>query len=366
MKNKKKVIGIITGLLVVAIIITCILLIGGKGENENTEKGNDNQPTTKEEITISFNADGGQSVESIKIEKGTSTTLPTTEKEKYNFLGWTIDNELINDTYIFNEDTELKAKWEEIKEDAKTYTISFDSKGGSQVSKITLECDKTIPSLPTPSKDGYKFVSWADKNGKVIGVGALLSCENVTLYANWEKKEDTEAKKTYTCPSEYTLNGTKCTIAKEPTLVCPTGTKEDGDDCVKISDYNIGTRVCVQKTLESHDYNGEYYQPSNAAPATCLYAPMNSYSNQTACQNASYTWHNGTSKCYKLVIVGSPEYTTTCESGYKAYTSAELQSKFNSYNNGGCYRVYSKDKICDSDFILTNNKCVKTIYATVK
>lgn len=57
--------------------------------------------------------------------------------------------------------------------------------------------------LPTePSKAGYKFVVWEDKNGTPIYNDALLS-EATTLYAKWEKieedktttKEETKTKK---------------------------------------------------------------------------------------------------------------------------------------------------------------------------
>ena len=72
--------------------------------------------------------------------------------------------------------------------------ITFDAKGGTKTNSIKVECGKELPMLPTPTRNGYRFVSWADKNGKVILKGALLSCENVTLYANWEVKEKPSAK----------------------------------------------------------------------------------------------------------------------------------------------------------------------------
>jgi hypothetical protein len=368
----KKVIGILSGLLIVAIIIICVLLFTGKSdsEKENTDKGNDNPPVTKEEITITFDTDGGKEVESIKIEKGTSTTLPTTEKEKANFLGWTLEDKIIDDTYIFNEDTELKAKWEAIKEDVKTYTITFDSNGGSKVSKITVECNKTIPSLPTPTKDGYNFISWADKHGKVIGVGALLTCENVTLYANWEKKENTETKKTYTCPTNYKLNGTKCVLEETPKQKCPGDTYEFDNQCITLTSNAQNSdqivRVCGKTTVVV-DNNGHTQEVQGVVKYAgyyyCAYGEVSE--SQYSCTTHGYKWIDN--KCYRTTTGPSENMTFSCKTNaYKYLTTEQANSLRKNSNLSGCFPTTSKIPYCDSDYTLSNNKCVKTIDATVK
>ena len=69
--------------------------------------------------------------------------------------------------------------------------ITFNSKGGSEVKNITLECDKTLSLPKNPTRDGYTFRTWEDKHGTPILSGAKLSCEDVTLYAVWDKNEET-------------------------------------------------------------------------------------------------------------------------------------------------------------------------------
>ena len=69
----------------------------------------------------------------------------------------------------------------------KKYTVTFDSQGGSHVSSQTVKEGTTI-SLPTPTRDGYKFLGWyteADGGNKVT---SLTVTKNVTLYAHWEKE----------------------------------------------------------------------------------------------------------------------------------------------------------------------------------
>ena len=42
--------------------------------------------------------------------------------------------------------------------------LYFDSKGGTEVEKIEVECNKELVLPTPPTKNGYNFVSWVDKN----------------------------------------------------------------------------------------------------------------------------------------------------------------------------------------------------------
>ena len=75
MKSSKKIIiiNVILLLIIASIVIISI---------------NRNKHQTEENITISFNANGGKRIISKTIAKGEKITLPPTEKEGYNFGGW--------------------------------------------------------------------------------------------------------------------------------------------------------------------------------------------------------------------------------------------------------------------------------------
>ena len=355
----KKFKTIISLFLLVACVVT-LTACGSKG------KGKDTDVDTKEEVTITFDTDGGKEVESIKVEKGKTATLPTVEKDGYKFIGWYKADEKIESDYQFNEDVTLKAKWEKIKEEVKTFTVTFDSKGGSSVKKITVTCGNNLPTLSKPTKDGYTFVSWADKNGKVIESGAKLSCENVTLYANWEK---VEPKKTYSCPDGYYLDGTNCKTTKEPTRTCPSDTKVDGSLCIRISDYKQGTRACGKKTVHYGGGHTEEVQgvKVDAGTTFCYYGEVkDSYeNNQANCTSRGHKWANSLGKCY---VDMDQNYTTECPLDYQYYTSAQILEKFGGHNNGGCYKKVAKNETCDTanGYVLTAGSCVKTIEATLK
>lgn len=80
-----------------------------------------------ETITITFNSNGGSSVESMIINKGTELSLPEAPTyEEHKFIGWELKDEtLISNNTKFEEDTTLFAKWEEEK---KTETKKTESK----------------------------------------------------------------------------------------------------------------------------------------------------------------------------------------------------------------------------------------------
>ena len=143
------------------LVLVCVVTMTACGKKKEEEK-KDTKEEVKEDVVITLDVDGGSPVENLKIEKGKTAILPKTEKDGYTFEGWYLDDEKIEEDYVYEKDTTLKAKWKEIKkepEKKKTFTVTFDSKGGSKVSSITVECGSKLPTLPTPKKDAYNFVS---------------------------------------------------------------------------------------------------------------------------------------------------------------------------------------------------------------
>ena len=68
-------------------------------------------------------------------------------------------------------------------------TITFDTKGGSIIDSITIGKDTELTLPKEPTRDGYVFKGWVDKNETPIYNKVLLA-EDTTLYAIWEKVEN--------------------------------------------------------------------------------------------------------------------------------------------------------------------------------
>ena len=141
----------------------------------------------KEAITITFDTKGGSKIESITIGKDTELTLPKgPTRDGYVFKGWVDKNETpIYDKVLLAEDTTLYAVWEKDATNNKI-TITFDTKGGSKIESITISKDTELVLPKEPTRDGYVFKGWVDKNETPIYNKVLLA-EDTTLYAVWEK-----------------------------------------------------------------------------------------------------------------------------------------------------------------------------------
>ncbi|NLO46344.1 MAG: hypothetical protein GX107_07625 [Clostridiales bacterium] len=134
--------------------------------------------------TISFNTNGGTPCSDILVNSDSAYgTLPVTSKTGYEFCGWFYDNDttIYGDTTIMiNAAHTLFAKWS-----ALTYTVSFDSEGGSSHSDITVTFAGSYGALPTPVKAGCAFLGWYYNDNLITPSSTVQKASNHTLTASW-------------------------------------------------------------------------------------------------------------------------------------------------------------------------------------
>lgn len=76
----------------------------------------------------------------------------------------------------------------------KTYTITFDTDGGSSIENQEVKENETITKPGDPSKDGYTFAGWTlDENGFDFSTNIT---SDLTLKANWSKNESSSSNET--------------------------------------------------------------------------------------------------------------------------------------------------------------------------
>ena len=122
--------------------------------------------------TITFDTDGGSEISPITQDYGSEITAPANpSKTGYTFVGW--DKEI--PTAMPAENITIKAQWK-----ANSYTITFDTDGGSEISSITQDYGSEITAPANPSKTGYTFVGW-DKE-----IPTAMLAENITIKAQWK------------------------------------------------------------------------------------------------------------------------------------------------------------------------------------
>ena len=173
MKNMKNVILIVLSMLALSAAVVVFVL----SDNEKPE------PVEKRCI-ISFDPAGGDIVGDLEYEENMEIKLPTPYKEGHTFVTWEDKNgmPITSGVILACEEVTLTAKWE--KESA--CMIIFDTDGGNNIPNMAFDQNKQI-ELPTPEKEGYKFVVWEDKNGMPITSGVKFECAHVTLKAKWEQ-----------------------------------------------------------------------------------------------------------------------------------------------------------------------------------
>lgn len=74
---------------------------------------------------------------------------------------------------------------------ATSYTLTFDTNGGSAISKVSKTSGTTVDLTGyTPTRDGYTFDGWYSNSGLTIKVTSIKLTSNTTIYAKWTAKSD--------------------------------------------------------------------------------------------------------------------------------------------------------------------------------
>jgi len=126
---------------------------------------------TINEYTITFMTDGGSHVNPICQEYGTAITPPANPtKTGYAFVDWDAE---IPET-MPDHDMMINAIWS-----INSYTISFETDGGSEVASIEQNYNTEITAPDAPTKTGYTFGGWLPE------VPSKMPAENMTCVAQW-------------------------------------------------------------------------------------------------------------------------------------------------------------------------------------
>jgi uncharacterized repeat protein (TIGR02543 family) len=105
-------------------------------------------------------------------------------KEGHRFVGWYLDS-AFNQPYDgrpIYEDTALYAKFE-----IYTYTVTFNTNGGTAVSAQTIDYNDRLTAPATPVKEGYRFLGWYTDSActQSFNVSSPITA-GATLHAKWE------------------------------------------------------------------------------------------------------------------------------------------------------------------------------------
>ena len=166
----------------------------------------------------------------------------------------------------------------------KTYTIAFETNGGSPVAQIEAEAGDEITVPAAPTKSGERFVGWYESTdgGTTLKPDAFvfgyMPSKNITLYAKWQD----------------------AVIGRWETyqVVIPAGTADDEDTVV-----NLGEEFSFLRTTLSEDlFNLTVEETSLTLTMT--------KGESTMSDSATYTKTDGVYVA-TLTIMGDTVYTLT-------------------------------------------------------
>ncbi len=142
------------------------------------------------DMTIEVDYVAGGSMTKSKSETFTFTPSKgdSWQSDSYYKVSFTIANTTTKNGVVWIDKVDFYSAGDVGGEDTPTtYTVSFNSNGGSAVSAISnVESGATVSTLPTPTKDGYRFLGWFTE-GDVEFTTSTAVTGNITVTAKWEE-----------------------------------------------------------------------------------------------------------------------------------------------------------------------------------
>ncbi len=147
---------------------------------------------TSEEVQNSWKSVVGI-VTSFTVEK--ELELVNATREGYEFLGWFVGDKQVTKVELGTaENVTVVAKWKEVTTE---HTISYDVDGGvlPEGAVTKFEEGKGLETLPTPTKQGYKFLGWYEGEELVEAISAERKTD-ISLKAKWEEEQNSTGELT--------------------------------------------------------------------------------------------------------------------------------------------------------------------------
>jgi len=146
-------------------------------------------------VTVNYDKNGGSiTAETEEFNLGENYVLLTPVKSGYVFVGWYMDDQLMDSEIIWTNgdvlELNLRAEWSE-----KKYSITYDLDGGSAeglVNEYTVSSEAI--KLPKPTKSGFHFVGWM-KGEDMLGASVVInkgSTGDLAYKAVWTGNKDND------------------------------------------------------------------------------------------------------------------------------------------------------------------------------
>lgn len=133
--------------------------------------------------TVSFDYGIEGMTGSQQVADGGKATEPVAPvRDGYRFDGWLLDGQTYDFATPVTGDITLTAGWT-----INTYTVRFDTAGGSSVPEQAIDHGQKITEPAAPTREGYTFTGWL-LDGRPFDFSTPIT-GNLTLTAGWQENE---------------------------------------------------------------------------------------------------------------------------------------------------------------------------------
>ena len=262
---------------------------------------------SEKEYVINYNLNGGTAtnLKEYGVEDA-AFTLTNPQRTGYTFVGWTgtdLSQPIMNVTIPTGShgDRTYTANWQ-----ANTYSVSFDTAGGSCTTTEKTYTYDSSATLPTPQRDAYTFAGWYNGTQKVTS-GTWKTPTNVTLVAKWTPITYSviynlgEVPASNTNKTQFTVESNTITLSNLSYDYCTfKGWYSDSNFTNKVTEIPKGTwknitlyaKWDIQTFTIEYDWNGGDEVTSAIKTYTVLDLPL-SLSTPQKSEHSFYYWAQG-------------------------------------------------------------------------
>lgn len=227
-------------------------------ETTETTKTAETTETATTHFIIQYSPMNGQEALVATVTAGDALgTLPAAPTYAgHTFAGWFTAPESgteLTAAYTPTSDETFYAHWNV--DATTTYTVAFNTGGGSSVATQTIDAGALVGEPTTPTRSGFEFAGWREGavDGPLYDFSTPVNADLV-LYASWIESESSTVAVTFnpengSSPLEYSfLKGTKIGTLNEPTrtgytfvgwFTAPTGGTQITSSYVVSSDLTL-------------------------------------------------------------------------------------------------------------------------------